>query len=75
MKADVWSQVIFQIRSHRTYEHEGNNVYYDDCLQLYHVKSDCYVNFPPDTNSPAFLDLNQKINDPGKKDESFKYFQ
>jgi hypothetical protein len=75
LKTHVSSQIIFQVRSHRTYEHEGNNVYYDDCLQLYHVKSDCYVNFPPDTESPAFLDKSFRLVEPGKKDPSHKYFQ
>jgi len=61
MTADLSSQIIFKINSHRTYEHEGNNVYYDDCLELYHISSDCYVNFPPDTNTPIFMDIETNL--------------
>ncbi len=60
LRAELSSQILFQIRSHRTYEHEGNNIYYNDCLQIYHKSSDCYVNFPPNTNDPAFLDKPQE---------------
>lgn len=52
-----------------------DNVYYDDCLQLYHISSDCYVNFPPDTNSATFLDIRGKVTEPKINDKEYKYFQ
>lgn len=39
------SYLGFKIRSHRSYERDGDKVYLDDPLQIYHNSSDCYVNF------------------------------
>jgi hypothetical protein len=39
------SYLGFKIRSHRSYEREGDKVYLDDPLQIYHSSSDCFVNF------------------------------
>lgn len=42
---DLSSDLIFKIKSHRTYEKEGYKVYLDDPVQIYHQDSDCYMNF------------------------------
>lgn len=45
MTKDLSGELTFQIQSHRSYENEGNKVYLDDPLQIYHLKSDCFMNF------------------------------
>jgi hypothetical protein len=32
----VSSYAVFKIKSHRSYEHEGDPIYYDDALLIYH---------------------------------------
>jgi hypothetical protein len=49
------SYLGFKIRSHRSYEREGDKVYLDDPLQIYHSSSDCFVNFN-DGSDYVFLD-------------------
>jgi hypothetical protein len=47
--------LLFKIKSHRSYENEGNKIYFDDCLQLHHVDTNCYMNFP-DTETSIIFD-------------------
>jgi hypothetical protein len=49
------SQVVFKLTSHRSYEHDDDKIYYDDPLQIYHPKSDCFTNFAEDS-LPIYLD-------------------
>lgn len=53
------SMSIFQIKSHRTYIKDGDIVYFDDELQLFHPGSDCYTNFSQKAD-PIYLDDNSK---------------
>jgi hypothetical protein len=39
---------------------DGDKVYLDDLLQVYHKLSDCYVNFD-ETNQPIFLDKQYSV--------------
>ncbi len=39
------SQIIWKIDSHRSYQHDGDPIYFDDELLIYHVSTDCFMNF------------------------------
>jgi hypothetical protein len=39
------SQVIWQINSHRSYQHDGDPIFFDDELLIYHMSTDCFMNF------------------------------
>lgn len=47
--------MVWKIRSHRSYQHEGDPIYYDDYLQVYHEGLDCFMNFA-ENNKPIYLD-------------------
>ena len=49
------SQALFRLRSHRSYEHEGDKIYCDDALLIYHESADCFMNFA-DNDKPIPLD-------------------
>jgi hypothetical protein len=42
---DLSSQIVWKIRSHRSYQIDGDEIYFDDELLIYHEGSDCYMNF------------------------------
>ena len=71
---DLSSQLIFKLISHRSYEQEGNKIYYDDCLRIYHVKSDCYMNFP-DTEVSIILDRQYEVVKFEKEDCGYQFEQ
>lgn len=56
--------------SHRSYEQVGNKIYYDDCLRIHHVKSDCYMNFP-DTEVSIILDRQYEVVKFEKEDTGY----
>ena len=39
------SQVIWKIDSHRSYQHPGDLIFFDDELRIYHISTDCSMNF------------------------------
>ena len=39
------SQVIWKINSHRSYQHDGDPIFFDDELLIYHMSTDCFMNF------------------------------
>ncbi len=39
------SQIVWKIDSHRSYQHDGDDIYFDDELLIYHVYTDGYMNF------------------------------
>lgn len=49
------SQVIWKIDSHRSYQHDGDSIYFDDELLIYHMSTDCFMNFVLGDNV-AYLD-------------------
>jgi hypothetical protein len=49
------SQVVWKINSHRSYQHDGDPIFFDDELLIYHVSTDCFMNFVYN-NSMIYLD-------------------
>jgi len=49
------SKVTWKIGSHRSYQQDGDFIYFDDELLIYHVSTDCYMNFSENTKI-AYLD-------------------
>lgn len=39
------SQVLWKINSHRSYQHDSDPIFFDDELLIYHVSTDCFMNF------------------------------
>lgn len=67
------SQVIWKINSHRSYQHDGDPIFFDDELLIYHVSTDCYMNFVCN-DSTIYLDA--PIADekpPGQGDPGWEY--
>lgn len=60
--------------SHRSYEHEGNDIYYDDCLRIYHPKTDCYMNFP-DTEVSIIFDREYEVAQFEREDLGYEFSQ
>jgi hypothetical protein len=56
----VSSNAIFRIRSHRSYEHEGDPIYFDDALLIFHDGADCFMNFA-ENDTPIKLDKDFEI--------------
>ena len=71
---ELSSMLIFHLVSHRSYEKEGNKIYYDDCLRIHHVGSDCYMNFP-DTDVSIILDRPYDVAQFTPEDPGFSYFE
>jgi len=69
---DLNKYVIFNIVSHRSYEQIGNKIYYDDCLRIHHVESDCYMNFP-NTDSSIIFDRPYDVAKFEKEDPGYEY--
>ena len=68
------SQAIFRIKSHRSYEHEGDPIYYDDALLIYHEGADCYMNFA-ENDSPIALDARFEVGEAEKGSVEEHYIQ
>lgn len=49
------SKIIWKIDSHRSYQHDGDPIYFDDELLIYHVSTDCFMNFA-ENDRPIYLD-------------------
>lgn len=62
----------FKIRSHRSYERDGDKVYLDDPLEIYHSSSDCYVNFNEGTDY-VFLDKEFERLEFSEEDQALAY--
>lgn len=69
---ELSSFLIFKIVSHRSYEEDGNKIYYDDCLRIHHSKSDCYMNFP-DTEISIIFDRPYDVAKFSKEDSGYEY--
>jgi hypothetical protein len=48
-------QIIWKINTHRSYQHDGDPIFFDDELLIYHVSTDCYMNFA-DNDTVIYLD-------------------
>ena len=64
--------MIFKLVSHRSYENPGNVIYYDDCLRIYHPKTDCYMNFP-DTEVSIIFDRPYEVAKLEKEDRGYDF--
>ena len=67
------SQVIWQINSHRSYQHPGDLIFFDDELRIYHISTDCSMNFVLGDNV-SYLDCpikDEREIEPG--DIAFEY--
>lgn len=53
------TQVIWKIKSHRSYQHDGDAIYFDDELLIYHEDTDCSMNFEEKDNA-IYLDREEE---------------
>jgi hypothetical protein len=49
------NQIIWKINSHRSYQQDGDPIFFDDELLIYHVSTDCFMNFA-DRSNIIYLD-------------------
>lgn len=66
------SQIIWKIDSHRSYQHDGDDIYFDDELIIYHVFTDCFMNFAENDKS-IYLDTHYELNELPEGDEGWEY--
>ena len=45
VSAQPSNQIIWKINSHRSYQKDGDPIYFDDELLNYYVSTDCFMNF------------------------------
>ena len=55
------SQIVWKIDSHRSYQHDGDDIYFDDELLIYHVYTDCYMNFA-ENDKNIYLDEHEELS-------------
>ena len=61
------SQIIWKIGSHRSYQFDGDSIYFDDELLIYHVSTDCYMNFA-ENDKEIYLDTHPELTPPPEED-------